>query len=126
MLVIEDNAELRSLTVRMLIGLGYEVVDVADAVAARAVLRDGKPIDLILSDVVLPGGTSGPQFAEEVRSQRPDSKVIFMSGYAGRTSKLQGSSNPDTVQLNKPFRKRSLAIAVRAALDEKAAPNVRE
>ena len=79
-LVIEDDPAVRALAVQMLVRLGYAVIDVSEAAAARKVLADGVRVDLILSDVVLPGGTSGPELAEEIRRSHPDIKIIFMSG----------------------------------------------
>jgi PAS domain S-box-containing protein len=116
-LVIEDDAEVRSLAVAMLAGLGYRAIDVPDAKSARAVLERGDRVDLVLSDVVLPGGRSGPEFAEEIRSHYPALKVIFMSGYPVVAAKRNGFVGSDRVLLNKPFRKRDLAKVLREALD---------
>jgi PAS domain S-box-containing protein len=116
-LVIEDNADVRLLVVKMLNGLGYQAVDVADAAAARAALREDRQTDLILSDVVLSGGTSGLQFAEEVRARDPGAKIIFMSGYTAEAAKRHTSLASDGVPLKKPFSMRVLATALRKALD---------
>ncbi len=116
-LVIEDNNDVRILAINMLTGLGYNVVDVADAAEARDFLKQNPKIDLILSDVILPGGTSGPEFAEEVRARDPASEVIFMSGYTADAVEPHFAAWPDAVVLSKPFQKQSLAKAVRDALD---------
>ena len=115
-LVIEDDPDVRALAVVILEGLGYRVVDVGAAAAARDVLAGGAPVDVMLSDVVLPGGTSGPEFAEEARAARPDLKVIFMSGYPAEAAKRNSFLGSDQVLLNKPFVTRQLAKALRSAL----------
>ena len=116
-LVIEDDQEVRALTVRMLQSLGYRVIDVADAASARAVLAEKKSVDLILSDVVLPGGVSGPEFAEQVWMDFPDLRIIFMSGYPAEAARRNGFFTSGQVLLNKPFHKRQLAVALREAMD---------
>jgi PAS domain S-box-containing protein len=116
-LVIEDDAEVRSLAVAMLDGLGYRAIDVPDAKSAEAVLERGDRIDLVLSDVVLPGGRSGPDFAEEIRSRYPALKVVFMSGYPAAAAMRNGFVGSGRVLLNKPFRRQDLAKILRAALN---------
>ncbi len=116
-LVIEDDRDVRALAVRMLEDLDYRVIDVPDAVAAHEALADGNPVDLVLSDVVLPGGTSGPEFAEQARTTYPDLKIIFISGYPAEAAKRNGFLGPGNVLLNKPFQRLQLAKALRDALD---------
>ena len=115
-LVIEDDADVRSLAVRMLESLGYGVIDVPNAAAARDALRDRGKVDLILSDVVLPSGMSGPEFVEEVLALYPGLKAIFMSGYAAESAKRNGFLGSDKVLLNKPFQKDQLAKVLREVL----------
>lgn len=116
-LVIEDDPDVRILAVAMLKGLGYRVIDVPDAAAAQMILRRDGNVDLVLSDVVLPGGTSGPDFANLARTLDPDLKVIFMSGYPAEAAKRNGFLGSDKVLLNKPFQRRQLAKSIRDALD---------
>ena len=116
-LVIEDNDDVRALVQNMLTELCYRVVDAPDAVAARAAMATGPAIDLILSDVILPGGTSGPEFVEAVRTNVPETKVIFMSGYPTEAAKQNGFWESGTVLLSKPFQLGQLARALREALD---------
>lgn len=115
-LVIEDDPDVRALAARMLESLGYRTIEVPDAASAHKVLAEGNPVDLVLSDVVLPGGASGPKFAEQARTTYPDLKVIFMSGYPAEAAKRNGFLGSDQTLLNKPFRKRQLAKALREAL----------
>ena len=115
-LVIEDDRDVRALTVQMLNGLGYKVIDVANAASAHAVLAEGKSVDLVLSDVVLPGGVSGPEFAEQAWVTYPGLKIIFMSGYPAEAARRNGFFGAGQVLLNKPFLKRQLAEALRNAI----------
>ncbi len=110
-LVIEDDPDVRSLAVAMLGELGYAVVDAPDATAARAALAAGERIDLVISDIVLPGGVSGPAFAEEVRARWPDHKTVFMSGHASGSVDMPDLQEHDVV-LSKPFNRVDLAKAV--------------
>ncbi len=115
-LVIEDDGEVRALTVAMLRKLGYRAIEACDATEARAVLAREQAVDLVLSDVVLPGGTSGPAFAEGLRRSHPDIGVIFMSGYPAEAAAGLGISGPDRGLLNKPFQMQQLATALRDAV----------
>ncbi|MDH3581404.1 MAG: response regulator [Hyphomicrobiales bacterium] len=117
-LVIEDDADVRRMTVKQLEVLGYRSIDVADAAAAREVLSAGDPLDLVLSDVVLPGGTSGPEFVDETLRSRPDLRFLFMSGYSIEAIVSSGTLNPAINLLSKPFRRQDLAKAVKRALTE--------
>ena len=119
-LVIEDNADVRALTVRMLESLGYRTIDVRDASDAHDALSNGELPDLVLSDVVLPNGVSGPAFVDTARETHPDLKVIFMSGYPDKAAKGNGSLSKDQPLLSKPFQIGQLAKALRDTLDEAA------
>jgi CheY-like chemotaxis protein len=115
--VLEDATDARELTVAMLVDLGYEVVTAAEAGAAAAVLDDGAGVDLLLADVILPGGKSGPGFAEEAKRRRSGIKVLFMSGYLTETLLRHGKLDDDVALLGKPFSKGALARKLREALD---------
>lgn len=115
-LVIEDDPEVRNLAEMMLGNLGYRVICAADANIARQTVESSSGINLILSDVILPGGTSGPEFADELRTSHPEMKVLFMSGYPAEAAKRKGFLDADSMLLNKPFRIAQLAKAVKAAL----------
>lgn len=120
-LVIEDDDEVRRLAEHILKSLGYQVIAVENAGPADEVLRSGKRVDLILSDVVLTGGVSGPEFADRVAQDHPGLNVIFMSGYPADAAKRNGFVGSDRVLLNKPFQRQHLAAAVRDALAKRAA-----
>ncbi len=116
-LVVEDEEEVRKLTVTLLEGLGYQVVDFADARGARAALASGVKVDLILADVVLPGGISGVDFVYQVGLEQPGIKVIFMSGYAAESGRISPLLESGYAFLGKPFQRRQLAELVRDTLD---------
>ena len=117
MLLVEDDPDVRALAAAMIKGLGYQVIDVPDAAEAWGVLKSGDSIDLLLSDVVLPGGTSGPAFARAAMAHDPDLPVLFMSGYPAEAGKDNTFLGSGTVLLNKPFEMSRLAQALRDALD---------
>ncbi|MBX3501396.1 MAG: PAS domain S-box protein [Alphaproteobacteria bacterium] len=118
-LVVEDDAQVRSIVAGHLRGLGYEVEEAADGQQALALLAHGAPCDLLLSDVVMPGGMGGKALAEKARQRQPGLRVLFVSGYAHDAMVRNGRLDRDVRLLSKPFRRVDLARAVRAALDEK-------
>ena len=79
-------------------------------------LERGEKVGLVLSDVVLPGGTSGPEFAEEILASHPDLPIIFMSGYPIAAAERNGFLGSDQILLGKPFQMEQLAKALREAL----------
>jgi len=115
-LVVEDDPAVRSLAVTLLENLGYQVLAAQDAMAALSFLHAPSRIDLVLSDVMLPGGMCGPDLVEEAKRLRPDLRVLFMSGYANHPARGSGPLSEAVAVLNKPFRKRDLARRLRAAL----------
>ena len=118
-LLLEDAQDMRELAVALLEDLGYHVLAAADAAEAGARLAENPGVDLLLADVILPGGRSGPDFAETARRRNPALKVLFMSGYSAEVLMQRGDSLArDTPLLPKPFRKTALAKAVREALDD--------
>jgi PAS domain S-box-containing protein len=116
-LVVEDDRDVRALTEAMLEDLGYRVLSAEDGRAGLAALEGAPQIDLLLSDVVLPGGMSGPDLAVQAGLQDSDLKVLFMSGYADNAIRRSGLAGGDIELLRKPFEKQELARKVRAALD---------
>lgn len=119
-LVVEDDADLRRVARSMLESLGYQVVAAEDARDGMAKLASDDRIVLMLSDVVLPGGFSGLDLAEAALVQRPDLKVVFMSGFTDRGAR--GQPLPSGAKLiTKPFERRTIA---RLLSDELAAKPV--
>ncbi|MDH3473094.1 MAG: type II toxin-antitoxin system prevent-host-death family antitoxin [Rhodospirillales bacterium] len=116
-LLVEGNADVRLLAERLLGDLGYRVFTAEDARTALTVLDRIPQPDLLLSDVVLPGGLSGPDLAKQALELYPGLKVLFMSGYAEHAGRINGLAGKGAELLNKPFRKRDLALKLRAVLD---------
>jgi two-component system, cell cycle sensor histidine kinase and response regulator CckA len=116
-LLVEDEDDLREVTIELLTNEGYAVLDAADAKSAmdRAESYSGR-IDMLLTDVVLPG-MSGPQLARSIVRRRPNLKVLYMSGYSGELASTQGLLEPGAALLSKPFHKRQLLLHVRSVLN---------
>ncbi|MGE3401935.1 MAG: ATP-binding protein [Vicinamibacterales bacterium] len=113
-LVVDDDAGVRQLTVRVLVERGYRVLEAADAATARQLATgDEQQLDLLLTDVMLPHG-SGPALARELSSRHPGTRVLFMSGYAEGVVQQVG---PTDRLLQKPFTMTDLLKAVEAAID---------
>lgn len=115
-LVLEDDPDVRELTVLQLESLGYNVVQAHDGQSALDVLHTDQKIDLLLSDVVLPGGLRGPEVAQKARMTKPDLSVLFMSGYTQNALNSDPAIGVTALLLNKPFRKKELAEKIREAI----------
>jgi PAS domain S-box-containing protein len=102
-LVVDDEPTIRMLVTDVLVGLGYLPIEAADGEAAFAVLRSDLRIDLLVTDVGLPGGVNGRQVAEHGRELRPGLKVLFMTGYAENAVLSHGHLAPGMHVLTKPF-----------------------
>jgi CheY-like chemotaxis protein len=116
-LVVEDDPLVRNLVARQLRDLGYRVIEAADGPKARKILDSEQPIDLMLTDVVMPGGMTGRELAELALRQRPSLKTLYTSGYTEDSIAHQGKLDPGVNFLSKPFRRQDLALKVRAVLD---------
>ena len=108
-LVAEDDADLRSLVVMMLDRLGYTVHEAGDGHVALGILAEVKHVDLILSDMVLPGGMNGPALAIAARRKCSGLKVLYMTGYAADTTLQQARGDSGAAILRKPFTMEDLA-----------------
>jgi CheY-like chemotaxis protein len=116
-LLVEDDPAVRLLTGALLRGQGYAVTEAPNAEEAEQLLvRDGEGVDLVLSDIVLPG-MSGPQLVERLRSKRPTLRVLFMSGYADEAVIRHGILETEVAFIQKPFTPDALARKVRETLD---------
>jgi signal transduction histidine kinase len=116
-LVAEDDPAVLRLTVDLLQGLGYQVITATTADEAMAIVRDDPGIDLLFSDVVMPGGTSGIDLAQAAQSQRPALKVLLTSGFVGEKAMLERARH---TLLDKPYEASALAAALRKLLDDGA------
>ena len=117
-LVVEDQADVRAITVDMLVELGYEVAEATKGSEAIRLLQSTPDFHLLLTDLVLPGGMNGRYLAGKVRQLNPAIKILYMSGYADNAFSAPTRQKGDTALLAKPFGKADLAQAVRNSLDE--------
>ncbi len=115
-LLVEDEPDVAEIIARLAEGLGYEILQASDVASGRRILRERPRIDVLLSDVVLPGGENGPALIDEARRLHGNIAIVFMSGYA--VSWVDGSKHrsSDFVVLQKPVHRRSLASAIEQAI----------
>ncbi|CAN5364300.1 response regulator [soil metagenome] len=116
-LVVEDDEALRTYAVEVLGELGYHTFSAANGAAALAVLEGEPDIDLLFTDVVMPGGMNGRQLADEAVRQRPGLKVLFTSGYTRNAIIHHGRLDPGVNLISKPYTFADLSARVRAILD---------
>jgi CheY-like chemotaxis protein len=115
-LLVEDDPMVRSFAKKELVSLGYRVVEAANAPAALDLLRGSEVFDLLFTDVVMPGGMSGKQLADEALKVRPALKVLYTSGYTENAIVHHGRLDPGVTLLPKPYRRKELADKVRSTL----------
>ena len=115
-LVVEDDALVRDFVAGQLRSLGYKAVTAADARAALIMIDNGQSFDLLFTDIIMPGGMTGRQLADETAKRRPGIKVLYTSGYTDNAIMHHGRLDPDVLLLTKPYRKSQLAKMVRLAL----------
>jgi light-regulated signal transduction histidine kinase (bacteriophytochrome) len=113
-LVVDDEPVLRMLVCEVLREQGFSVLEAADGPAALDVVERGRSIDLLITDVGLPGGLNGRQVADAIRGFRPGIKVLFITGYAETAALDGGLLDPNTQVLTKPFEMQALRTKVRA------------
>ncbi len=111
-LVVEDEASVRELAVTILGQLGYRVTAVEDAREALRCIEDGLRVDLLFTDVVLPGGINGAELAREACRMRPTLRVLFTSGYTEGAFGQSGRIDPRVELLEKPYTRSTLARGV--------------
>jgi PAS domain S-box-containing protein len=114
-LVVDDNDAMRMAAVRTLSALGYQVRSAADGPAGLAILQGGGRFDLLFTDVVMPNGLTGYQFADAARALQPGLPVLFTTGYTPDDGDV--ASAMDAATLRKPYQRRELADRVRAVID---------
>ena len=118
-LVVEDEELVRDVAVEMIRELGYKVVATSNGAEALEVLQGVAPVDLLFSDVLMPGGISGVALAAKARQIRQGLKVLLTSGYPARDGARVGA--PDFPVIRKPYQRDKLSLMLRAALDLKQA-----
>jgi len=117
-LVLEDDDDVRIYSVEILRELGYRVIEAHDGPSALRLLERQTRVDLLFSDVVLPGGLTGAQVAEQARRIRPQLKILFTTGYARNAIIHHGRLDKGVVLITKPFSSADLAVKIRDVLDE--------
>ena len=115
-LLVEDADGVRELTRRLLQRLGYTVLVAANADEALRLFEQNGSIDVLLTDVVMPGA-SGPELTRQLAARFPALKVVYMSGYTDDAIVDHGVLNPGVLLLPKPFTSETLGRKVREALD---------
>jgi CheY-like chemotaxis protein len=121
-LVVEDDELVRTQVVFAIETLGYKVIAVASPPAALVQLSSAAPIDLLFTDIVMPGGMNGRELATAARAMRPGLRVLFTSGYADAVPAPDDQLGGNARVLAKPYRHSDLALALREALSGKIAP----
>ena len=120
-LLVEDDPRLRTIAVELIGSLGYRVHDAGDGSSALALLKNIGPVDLLLTDVGLPGGMSGPEVARAAAEWQPGIPTLYMSGYTG--DDMVGATEISQDVLAKPFRKEQIARRIREVLLQSSTPS---
>lgn len=120
-LVVEDDPRVQEAVVETLGSLGYKALRASDASAALAVLQAGVEVDLVFTDVVMPGQISSVELARRARDLRPGVAILFTSGYTENSIVHHGRLDPDVELLSKPYARDDLACKIRGMLRNGAA-----
>lgn len=115
-LVAEDDDEVRSTTVEILADFGYRVLKARDAASALAIIESGIPIDLLFTDVVMPGLLKSPELARKAKERLPNLAVLFASGYTENAIAHGGRLDEGVELLSKPYTREMLARKIRHVL----------
>jgi signal transduction histidine kinase len=115
-LVVEDEEDVRSATCGILSALGYRVLEAPDAAVARRMIEDGQQVDLVFTDVIMPGPVSSLDLAEAVRSLLPRAQILYTSGYAEGVLAHEGKLDASVNLLHKPYHPDALSARIRHLL----------
>jgi PAS domain S-box-containing protein len=115
-LVVEDNPDVRRLAVERLRTLGYKVIEVDNAFSAIAALKSGEPVDLVFSDVIMPGGMSGVELAREIKEHWPSQRILLTSGFVGEIANADQDSGIEFPMLRKPYNQTDLGRSIQGLL----------
>ncbi|HEY2707088.1 MAG TPA: ATP-binding protein [Caulobacteraceae bacterium] len=118
-LVVEDDDEVREVAVAMLTEFGYRVLKARDAAAALVIVDSGIPVDLIFTDVMMPGALRSPELARRAKERLPRVAVLFTSGYTQNAIVHGGRLDPGVELLAKPYTREALARKIRHVLANK-------
>jgi signal transduction histidine kinase len=115
-LVVEDEEDVRSSTCAILSALGYQVLEACDAAGAIALVESGRQIDLVFTDVIMPGPVSSLQLGEVVREHLPNAQILYTSGYAEGVLAHEGKVSASVHLLQKPYHPDALSARIRHLL----------
>ena len=118
-LVVEDDAEVRDTVIALLTDLGYRTLKAVDAASALTVIDSGIPIDLLFTDVVMPGTLKSPELARKAKERLPDIAVLFTSGYTENSIVHGGKLDAGVELLSKPYTREALARKFRHVLSNR-------
>jgi CheY-like chemotaxis protein len=118
-LVVEDDEEVRSTVTDMLRDLGYNVLTAKDAASALPILESGVKVDLLFTDVVMPGPLRSPELARKAKERIPSIAVLFTSGYTENAIVHGGRLDAGVNLLTKPYSRQVLSTRIRRLLDER-------
>ncbi len=118
-LVAEDDEQVRNIVVAMLVDLGYSVLKAKDASAALTIIESGVAIDLLFTDVVMPGPLKSAEMARQARQRMPELAVLFTSGYTENSIVHGGRLDPGVELLTKPYSREALARKIRHSLNNR-------
>jgi CheY-like chemotaxis protein len=119
-LLVEDDELVRQYASTQLSMLGYRVMVASNGREAMDIVNQNDDIDLLFTDVVMPGGINGPTLARQARERRPGLKVLYTSGYTQNAIVHHGRLDEGVLLLSKPYHRAELARMVRQALEEQA------
>jgi len=117
-LIVDDEIDLLQLAEQYLHELGYRILTANNAAQAINILEKNKTIDLLFSDVIMPGGVNGYELAQQAAKLKPDLKILLTSGFTAKTMTYKRLSRFASQVLNKPYRKDALAQRIRLELDK--------
>jgi CheY-like chemotaxis protein len=116
-LVVDDETTVRMLVTEVPNELGYTTIEAADGAAGLRILQSGARVDLLVTDVGLPGGVNGRQLADAARALRPELRVLFITGYAEKAVMAATPLEPGMHLLTKPFSLETLAARIKQLID---------
>jgi PAS domain S-box-containing protein len=116
-LVVEDDTLVRKYVMAQVASLGYETLEAANAAEALKIIENGAEVDLLFTDVIMPGAMNGRQLVDEALRRRPLLKILFTSGYTENAILHHGRLDEGVLLLAKPYRKPELARMIRIALN---------
>ncbi|HEV8033668.1 response regulator [Yoonia sp.] len=115
-MIVEDNALVLEHVVELVKSLGYNVIEASDGVQALEKLDQDITVDLLFTDMVMPGGVSGRELAEKAIKKRPDLKVLFTTGFSTDVSHTNNIMDQNVNVLKKPYRRATLIEKLNMAL----------